>query len=318
MPISEFQLIEKYFTRQSVTRADVLLGVGDDCALLRAPTDEVLAVSIDTLVSGVHFLPDIEADDLGYRALAVNLSDLAAMGARPAWATLALTLPEANETWLERFAAGFFSLAREHDVQLVGGNMARGPLSVTIQVHGFVPAQQALRRAGAQPGDLIFVTGTVGDAALGLKVARNEIVAPPSNAEYLLRRYQRPTPRVAQGLALRGIASAAIDISDGLLADLGHLLASSGVGARVVIDDVPVSAAYRAACEPTDPWALSGGDDYELCFTAPPEKREEVLRTVPSAACIGIIESPLGLRCVRGDGKSDVPRARGYDHFAND
>ncbi|MBI3775894.1 MAG: thiamine-phosphate kinase [Gammaproteobacteria bacterium] len=319
MALSEFQLIENYFTRQTVTRADVALGIGDDAALLRVPSGQALAVSIDTLVEGVHFLPEIAPADLGYRALAVNLSDLAAMAAQPAWATLALTVPRIDEPWLEQFSAGFFALAQQHGVQLVGGNTTRGPLSISVQVHGFVPETQALQRRGARAGDLIFVTGTLGDAALGLQAALKKIVLDPVPAQFAAQRWLRPVPRVDEGLALREIASACIDISDGLLADLGHVCDASRAGARIFVEQVPVSTLFHAAGNGNWNLPLSAGDDYELCFTAAPQHRARVealfRRFACGVSCVGVIESMPGVRCQMNDGRSLVPAQRGYDHF---
>jgi thiamine-monophosphate kinase len=319
MALSEFQLIADYFTRQAVRRADVALGIGDDAALLRVPAGQCLAVSIDTLVEGVHFLPDIAPADLGYRALAVNLSDLAAMGAQPAWATLALTMPRVDESWLAQFSAGFFALAQPHRVQLVGGNTTRGPLSISVQVHGFVPEEQALKRSGARPGDLIFVTGTLGDAAIGLQAALRKITVAPEHVQFAAQRWLRPSPRVAEGLALRGVASACIDISDGLLADLGHVCAASLVGARITVEDTPVSTLFNSAGQGDWTLPLCAGDDYELCFTAAPERRayvEELFRAFAcGVTCIGVIESAPGVRCEMHDGRAFVPAQRGYDHF---
>ncbi len=319
MSLSEFQLIARYFTHQPVTHADVALGIGDDAALLRVPAGQCLAVSIDTLVEGVHFLPDIAAADLGYRALAVNLSDLAAMGAQPAWATLALTLPRVDETWLLQFSRSFFALAQQHGVQLVGGNTTRGPLCISAQVHGFVPEAQALRRSGAQPGDLIFVTGTLGDAALGLQAALHKIHLAPALAQYAAQRWLRPAPRVAEGVALRGVASACIDISDGLLADLAHLCAASQVGARLQVEQVPVSTLFQAAGQGDWNLPLCAGDDYELCFTAAPQQRAriaDIFRTFAcGTTCVGVIEATPGVRCEMHDGRALVPAQPGYDHF---
>ena len=318
MSLSEFQLISNYFMRQAIARGDVALGIGDDAALLQVPAGQCLAVSIDTLVEGVHFLPEIAPADLGYRALAVNLSDLAAMGAQPAWATLALTVPHVDEAWLAQFSSGFFELAQHHGVQLVGGNTTRGPLNISVQVHGFVPEAQALRRSGAQPGDLIFVTGTLGDAAIGLQSALQKIMLAPAEAQFASQRWLRPQPRVAEGLALRGVASACIDISDGLLADLSHVCEASQVGARIQVEQVPVSTVFHAA---GGDWnlPLNGGDDYELCFTVAPSQRahlEELLRVLPCGlTCIGVIESVPGIRCEMNDGRVFIPAKRGYDHF---
>ena len=319
MLTSEFQLIAHYFTRQSVARDDVALGIGDDAALLRVPVGQSLAVSIDTLVKGVHFLPDIAPADLGYRALAVNLSDLAAMGAQPAWVTLAITVPHVDERWLAHFSSGFFELAQQHDVQLVGGNTTRGPLSISVQVHGFVPEKHALRRSGAQPGDLIFVTGTLGDAVIGLQAALRHIVLTSEQAQLASHRWLRPVPRVAEGLALRGIASACIDISDGLLADLGHICESSQVGARIIVDQVPVSTLFSSVGRSNWNLPLSAGDDYELCFTAGPHQRARVEKLFGSftcgVTCVGVIESTPGVRCEMHDGRPFAPEKQGYDHF---
>lgn len=310
---SEFQLIEKYFTRQPVVRDDVILGVGDDGAVLQPPAGMSVVISTDTLVEGVHFLADMAPRDVGYRALAVNLSDLAAMGAEPAWATLAITAPRADDTWFAQFSAGFFELASAHRVQLIGGNMARGPLNITVAVHGFVPPGAALRRDTARTGDLIFVTGTLGDAALGLRVARGAL-ADSGAARELLRRYMRPSPRISEGLALRGVAGACIDISDGLLADLGHILERSHVGATLRLEDIPRSPELLRVWD--DDWnvPLAGGDDYELCFTVAPERKAEIAASVP-ATCIGIVETSPGVRCVLGDGTPWTPAAQGYNHF---
>ncbi len=279
----------------------------------------------------MHFRVDTDPAALGHKALAVNLSDLAAMGAEPAWAMLALTLPSADETWLEGFAGGFCALAREHGVALIGGDTTRGPLSITVQVQGFAPAGQALRRDGARAGDTIHVTGTLGDAGLALRFADQ---APASLARedlgWLRGRLDRPAPRVAVGMALRGRARAAIDVSDGLLADLGHILAASGVGATLWLDRLPLSAPFRrgiAALARADgvgeddlaaTVALSAGDDYELCFTAAAEAAigDDVAGT--RCAAIGVIEAEPGLRCLRRDGSAWQPASRGFDHFSGE
>ncbi len=222
MPVSEFTLIDRYFAGRFPRRTDVVLGIGDDCALLAAPAGVCLAVTLDMLVGGVHFMADADPAGVGHKALAVNLSDLAAIGAEPAWITLGLSLPEPDERWLENFCQGLFALAAQFQVQLVGGDTTRGPLTIAIQAHGFVPPQQALRRDGARPGDAICVTGTPGDAGLGLAIAQGRCSAPSGHAAYLRQRLERPMPRIRQGLELRGLAGAAIDISDGLAQDLGH------------------------------------------------------------------------------------------------
>lgn len=319
MPISEFELIARYFSRLDIRRQDVALGIGDDCALLRVPGGVELAVTMDTLVCGVHFPENTDPEALGHKALAVNLSDLAAMGAEPAWALLALTLPAADEAWLDAFTRGLRGMASRYNVQLVGGDTTRGPLSVTLQVLGFIPAGKALRRDAAQPGDLIYVSGTLGDAGLGLRVVQGRASAPGQEADYLAERLERPWPRVELGFALRGVAHAAIDISDGLIADLGHILDASAVGAVVQVERLPLSPAFRAVAG--DDWdvALSSGDDYELCFTVPPDRKntvEAVARDLGVlCTCIGVIDRQLGLRLVRDDGAAFVPAGRGYEHF---
>ena len=321
MPLTEFSIIERYFTRCGRRRDDVVTGVGDDGAVLRVPPDRELVVSIDTLVGGVHFPAATDPESIGHKALAVNLSDLAAMGAEPAWATLALTLPRPDEVWLEGFSRGLSRLAERYNVQLVGGDTTRGPLSITLQAHGFVPPDAALRRAGARPGDLVYVTGTLGDAGLALRVLREGITLPEGHKEYLMHRLNCPEPRVAEGIALRGLAHAVIDISDGLAADLGHILAASGVGATLEVAKLPLSPAMRAFATGAGAWnlALSAGDDYELCFTAPADKQAAVERGFASFACgctcIGVIEAEAGLRCVRPDGTAFTLASSGYEHF---
>ncbi|KRT55717.1 thiamine-phosphate kinase [endosymbiont of Ridgeia piscesae] len=319
MALSEFDLIRRYFSDLTPLRDDVALGIGDDCALLDVPEGMELAVSIDTLVAGVHFLADVEPETLGHKALAVNLSDLAAMGAEPAWVTLALALPEVNEVWLEAFSCGFAALASRAGVSLVGGDTTRGPLTLTLQVHGFVPRGSALRRDGAQPGDRICVSGRLGDAALGLRLLQGEANLSEPERSQLIDRLQRPQPRLALGQALRGLASAAIDISDGLLADLGHILQASGVGARLQLARLPLSDAVRRTAD----WGLplAGGDDYELCFTLPPA---ELSRLWPLSEQLGLAISEIGeitaapgLVCEQADATIWRPSAKGYDHFAS-
>ena len=299
------------------------MGIGDDAALMRVPSGMILATSVDTLVSGVHFLADVSAEALGHKALAVNLSDLAAMGADPAWVTLALTLPEANESWLHGFCRGFAELAGRYGVQLVGGDTTRGPLSVTVQAQGFLPQNAGLRRDGARVGDDIYVTGTLGDAALALSWlngARPGLTDPQA----LIQRLERPEPRVAAGRAMRHMAHSAIDLSDGLLADLGHVLASSGVGARLELDRIPLSPPVAASLRERGDWSLvvSGGDDYELCLTLPQSRREKVAEIAATLDLpitrIGSIEQQPGLLCFDKDGLPWSPPRFGYDHFATD
>ena len=263
MPLSEFGLIDRYFRNCSQKRPDVRLGIGDDAALLDSPAGCDLVAAIDTLVDGVHFPHGCPAASVGHRVLAVNLSDLAAMGAKPAWALLALTLPNINEDWLAEFAAGFSDLARAHDVALVGGDTTSGPLCASIQILGHVPRGQALLRSGARPGDLVFVSGSPGDAAAGLAVEQGRLKATPDVTVYLRKRFLVPTPRMALGKSLRGFASACIDISDGLLGDVGKLAQASGCGVELDYEHLPVSESLVEAVgdERARELALTGGDD---------------------------------------------------------
>ncbi len=325
----EFELIDILQQRIAVTRADVRLGIGDDAAILAPPAGHELVVTTDTLVAGVHFPAATSARDLGWKALAVNLSDLAAMGATPAWALLALTLPEPDRTFVGHFADGFGELAAQHRVALVGGDTTRGPLSVTVVVHGFVQPGRALRRDGARVGDQVFVTGSLGDAAAGLRCldrrdpqAASLFNAPPDTRESLLARLLRPTPRIAAGAALRDVASACIDVSDGLLADLGHIAARSRVGIEVDAHDLPASSALLALFDANQRLALqaAGGDDYELAFTAPAARAAEVLRDLASlgsgATRIGRVVDGQGVRLLDADGTELVLHRRGWNHFA--
>ncbi|MCF8015354.1 MAG: thiamine-phosphate kinase [Chromatiaceae bacterium] len=316
--MSEFDLIQRHLTGLGCARGDVIVDVGDDCALLQVPADRELAVSIDTLVSGVHFLPETAPEGLGHKSLAVGLSDLAAVGAEPAWATLALALPEPDEVWLQAFARGFAELARHEDVRLVGGGLTRGPLCISVQVHGFVPKGHALRRSGARPGDLVCVSGALGDAGLALQhVQRGEPLG-----DYLRQRLERPTPRVTLGEVLRGVATAAIDLSDGLASDLGHILTASGYGARIQLDRLPLADQVAGEVAASSDWSLplSAGDDYELCFTIPKSHLAELSVLAAAAGCpltqIGEIESRPGLRWMTAEGHQWHSERTGYDHFA--
>jgi thiamine-monophosphate kinase len=317
--LNEFELIRTFFTRQPVSRADVAAGIGDDAALLRPPAGQLLAVTSDLLVSGVHFLPDVEPRSLGHKALAVNLSDLAAMGAEPAWFLLNLVLPEVDAHWLERFCGGMFDLARAYNVQLVGGDTSRGPLAIGIEAHGFVPESAALRRSGAKTGDRIYVTGTLGDAAVALRHRLGKQRLSEDDFTAVVERLDRPIPRVREGMALRGLAHGAIDISDGLLADLGHILEQSRVGARIFLDKIPLSPVCRAHIKKFG-WetALAMGDDYELCFTVPPQNigALEQLQFACGLHYIGEIEVDPGLRIVDESGRPYRPTFTGHDHFA--
>ncbi len=319
--MSEFDLIRTHFAALGAQRADLRLGVGDDCALLVVPAGQELAVSIDTLACGVHFLPDCDSEALGHKCLAVGLSDLAAMGAEPAWATLAITLPAAllrgSPDWLGRFAHGFGDLARAHGVALVGGDTTRGPLSVTVQVHGLVPAGTAVRRAGARPGDLVCVSGTLGGAGLALR----HLLAGETPPAGLRERLERPSPRVSVGLALRGRASAMIDVSDGLAADLGHILEAGGVGAELDLAALPLHPAVAAAVASDGGWELplASGDDYELCFCLPSGQLDWLRDASADLGCpltpIGCITAATGLVCRAPDGVAVHPQRSGFDHF---
>ena len=322
MPAAEFALIDRYFAAHPRHRPDVALGIGDDGALLVPPPDQQLVVTLDTLIADVHFFANADPEGIGHKALAVNLSDLAAMGAVPAWATLALTLPKVDEDWLARFCRGLFTLADRYEVQLIGGDTTHGPTTViTIQAMGFVPPGLALRRERAKPGDGIYVTGTPGDAGLALAVAYGQATVAPEPTAYVQNRLERPEPRLAQGLLLRGIASAAIDVSDGLAQDLSHILERSGVGARLDVDRLPLSPALIASLDRNAAlrMALSGGDDYELCFTVAPEQAARLEKRAASWSCrctrIGVIELEPGLRLVYADGSTFHLERLGYDHF---
>ena len=233
MSLSEFELIEQVFKKHCIETPDVICGIGDDAAVIKVPPEMELVLSMDTLVAGVHFSSDTKPQDLGYKALAVNLSDIAAMGAEPRWVILSMTLPDADQSWLEKFMAGFAELANKHAVNLVGGDLSRGPLSITIAIHGLVPEGKTIKRSGAKTGDLIYVTGTLGDAGLALKVLNEGLSIAKDHQTYIFDRLHRPSSRITTGLALREIASSAIDISDGLVADLGHILVASKVGATL-------------------------------------------------------------------------------------
>ncbi len=308
--MAEFQLIERYFSGLSGTRQDVALGVGDDCALLEAPPGMRLAMTMDTLIAGRHFLPDVAPRALGHKVLAVNLSDLAAMGARPAWALLSISLPAIDHEWLSAFSAGFSALAAEHDVALVGGDTCQGHMSITLQLTGFVEPGRALRRSTARPGDKIYVTGTLGDAALALK----RLLADEDPGD-LRQRLEQPCPRIAEGRALSGAgATSCIDLSDGLVADLGHICQQSGCAARILLERIPMSAQVREYVSVTGDFALAvaGGDDYELCFTlpageAPPDGVE--------AACIGEMLPGQGVELLDARSRA-LPLPRGWEHFA--
>lgn len=319
MPLSEFSIIAKYFTR-SHRRQDVVLGVGDDAALLNVPPGMQLAISVDALVAGRHFPLNTRPEAIGYKALAVNLSDMAAMGAEPAWVTLALALPEPDEDFLSGFAAGFHRLAEAHGIELVGGDTVRGPFQITVQIHGLVPRGKALTRGGARTGDHLFVTGSLGDAGAGLHLVQGKLSCTGPQADELRNRLDYPRPRVSAGIALRGIANAAIDVSDGLLADLGHILDASKVGAEIDLAALPVSDAMKGCVADESErlrLALTAGDDYELCFSVPETKLELFERTADAwdfpVTCIGRILAGSGIRFFNGEPPANL--ISGFDHF---
>ena len=316
---SEFELIQQYFTRPAKR---TVLGVGDDAALVRIGPENELAISTDMLLADRHFFADDDPEALGHKALAVNLSDLAAMGATPRWALLAIALPEAKEGWLSHFAGGWFALAEQQGVSLIGGDTTRGPLAISVTIMGEVARGQALRRSGAKVGDEIWVSGTLGDAALALAYLQRRITITPHAAAAVLPRLHRPTPRVKLGQKLLGVAHSAIDISDGLLADLGHVLQASKLGAEIRLDALPLSETLQAywSEDVARHAALAGGDDYELCFTAAPAQHAAILKIAKSLKIplsrIGQVTREPGLILRDTDNRILNLEGSGFDHFA--
>jgi thiamine-monophosphate kinase len=320
--LDEFSLIARYFTRPSGERQ----GVGDDCALIDVG-DRTLAITSDMLLEDVHFLPEADARDLGHKALAVNLSDLAAAGAQPRCFLLDLALPQADEDWLDAFSQGLFALAQEHACALVGGDTTRapvlgprrGPLTIAITAIGTIEREHCRGRDGARAGDDIWVSGALGEAALALAIRRGQVTVPAAVRDECFRRMDRPTPRIALGRALRGLASAAIDVSDGLIGDLGHILERSGVGAQVLWEDVPCAGIFRSlGIALHQKCVLAGGDDYELLFTAPVAHRTGIAALAGAGVPltrIGTIESAPGLRLRNGDGTPIETTLHSFDHF---
>jgi thiamine-monophosphate kinase len=314
MSLGEFELIARYFAAHDA-RSDVLLGIGDDAAVLACSPERRLVVAMDSIVEGIHFLSDADPYDIGYRALAVNLSDIAAMGAIPSWMTLSLSLPNAQESWLERFSAGLLELARAHDVALIGGDTVKGPLVVTVQIGGWVETDRWLTRSGACPGDAIFVSGTPGEAAAGLQLLKTR--TPRSDVvDFLRDRFLRPAPRIALGRQLRLLASAAMDVSDGLLTDLDKLCAASHCAAQLALESLPASAPMHqlfdhASCVD---YALAGGDDYEILFTVPAEAEHLIADLSVPCTRIGVITPGKGVECLLNGQTVQIAR-RGFDHF---
>lgn len=315
--LSEFGLINRYFRNHPLHRKDVVLGIGDDGAVVNIPEGQQLVITMDTLVSGIHFLPSWSASDIAYKSLAVNLSDLAAMGAEPAWALMSLSMPEADEKWLDLFCEGFYKLAKKFDLQLIGGDISRGPLVITLTLHGFVPIGQAIKRSEAKPGDLIYVTGDLGEAGLALQMERNLLPKDTS----ILTSLKNPKPRIQEGLALRGIANSMIDISDGLAADLGHILEESRVGAIIDENKIPIAPSILKYHSPQDALelALYNGDDYELVFTMPPDLKQKSKNLFKAFSCgvhlIGTIDRNEGLRCKTSENRIIHLKMKGHQHF---
>jgi thiamine-monophosphate kinase len=319
---SEFQLIQQFFQREQAEQPaeGVLLGIGDDCALLQIPAGKQLAVSVDTLVADVHFPRDADPELIAERALRTNLSDLAAMGADPLWFTLALTLPEANEDWLRSFSRGLFKCARAYGIALVGGDTTSGPLSITIQVMGATQPQHTLRRDGANIGDFVLVTNFVGDGAAALAAIQNTQQFTDEHTDYLQQRFYRPTPRLAESALIRELASSALDISDGLVADLQHICDASDLGAVIDVENLPLSPALKSLNNDAQAyqWALSGGDDYELCFTVQPEKMADIAMLIAQgelqATVIGEMIAGGKVIC-EYEGAPFKVATTGYQHF---
>ena len=313
----EFELIDSYFANRQPADASVLTGIGDDCAIVDIPADQQLLVTTDTLVENVHFLANTHARDVGHKALAVSLSDLAAKGARPIYATLNLSLPDYDKLWLAQFSRGLFDLATRYSVALIGGDTVRGPLSISITAFGVAGAGESPLRSGARPGDGIYITGTLGDAALGLVASRLGQLLDEHDSEHVQKRLDRPDPRVAAGQAIAPIATSSIDLSDGLIADLTHILDASGVGATIELEQIPLSPVYEKLVEKIGwDYALAWGDDYELCFTASSDLPAEVIEKaqVPLHR-IGTINEQKGIQIRKSDGKKYVIEATGYVHF---
>ncbi|OLQ92405.1 thiamine-phosphate kinase [Vibrio ponticus] len=317
----EFNLIEKYFVGRQTPRSDVVLAAGDDCALVSAPVGSLIAISTDTLVAGTHFLSSANPAWVAHKALASNISDLAAMGATPAWVSFALTMPEVDEAWLAPFCDSFFALADQYGIQLIGGDTTKGPLSLTLTVQGLIPHGKALQRSGAKPGDGVYVTGWLGDSQAGLDVVLEPAHLTKPHADELQKRHYLSTPRIQVGEALRGIASAAIDISDGVISDLGHILKRSGVGAQLQVEQLPLSPqllAFVGSEQQAQQYALSSGEEYELCFTVPENQQQAMWHALSNIDClvtrIGSINDSGELTLTQ-QGQQLAWQLHGYDHF---
>lgn len=320
--MKEFSIIDTFFKEQSYQRKDVLLGIGDDAALTMIPAGQALVTTTDTLISGVHFLPNAAPHAIAQKAIAVNLSDLAAMGAEPAWLSLSLSLPEADEVWLSEFARGIAELTQFYSVQLIGGDTVQGPLAITITAQGFVPPEQALMRSKAKPGDLVYVTGTLGDAGLGLDLLLNKITLNDAdNAQYVLNRLHYPTPRLLIGSGLRRVANACIDLSDGLCSDIKHILKASNCGATIQLEKLPLSKAMRESVDSqkAQQYALTAGDDYELLFTVSEEQKGKLETVLANAnvcyTCIGHLTGQSNKLDLRLNNNPVDFTLSGFQHF---
>ncbi len=319
---SEFNIIRQYFTH-AIYRDDVVLGVGDDAAILNVPEHHQLLQSVDTLVAGVHFPLDTTPQDIAYKALAVNLSDMAAMGAQPTWFTLAITLPNTNDVWLKEFSESLVKLANEYQCQLIGGDTTSGPLCISITINGVVPTGKALTRDKAQASDKIYVSDTIGDAALALAAWQGQCLLKAESESYLKKQLNRPKPQVELGILLRDYATSCIDISDGLIADLEHICERSQLGAKIDFEKIPLSKEFKLNITDESlmiPLVLAGGDDYELCFTIPEEKQAAFEKTAKenkfTVSCIGEITSAAGVSCFLHNKEIDI-QGKGYEHFTN-
>lgn len=319
--LGEFNLIDKYFSARQTQRKDVHLALGDDCAIVKAPENSRIAISTDTLVAGTHFLADANPAWVAHKALASNISDLAAMGATPAWVSMALTLPSIDEQWLESFCESFFELANYYNIQLIGGDTTKGPLSISLTVQGFVPDDKALTRSGACIGDWVYVTGELGDSKAGLSVILDESKRHDPFAKELEKRHYQSHPRILVGQALLGLASSAVDISDGLMADLGHILNRSQVGASIDASLLPMSKEllqFSGTVSVAQQYALTSGEEYELCFTVPEQNKGSLESAIAhcgcKVTCIGQIR-PQGTLEIHHKGNRIDWALEGYDHF---
>jgi thiamine-monophosphate kinase len=320
--VKEFSVIEHFFKEGSYRRKDVEIGIGDDCAVTNVPDGQSLVVTTDTLISGIHFLEGTSAKSIAQKAMAVNLSDLAAMGAEPAWFSLSLSLPDVDEAWLAEFASSLHEMSHYYGIQLIGGDTVQGPLAITITAHGFIPKGQGLKRTDAKPGDSIYVTGTLGDAGIGLDLLKTANFDQSTEHQFLVDRLNFPTPRVLAGTTLRRIANACIDVSDGLIIDLKRILKASGCGASVQVDNMPLSDAMRScvSVEEGIQWALSSGDDYELLFTISEEQKGNLEVTLANSnvkvTCIGHINSHKDALTLTLNDKPYEFNLQGFEHFS--